>query len=184
MRHFIAIFICGLLAVSALAQRGPVGMRIECAEASENDNEFSLFSYRDPDGTFGYYLSVGAVFHILEVFRDESSDVSFDHVDEVCVRLGGSRAEVSETLGRMLSWYDADLGTVFPMEARQSHSGGALGAPVTADCILVKRILHGKRLCFNFVSGSHTARVDLSKSCVKTLKRLFEMDGRIQAEVE
>lgn len=185
MRRFISIFICGFLAVSALAQRGPVGMRMECAAASEDDWEYSLFSYLDEDGTFGYYLGVSVVFDILEVFRDDIKDMSFGHADEVCVWMGASRSEVAETLERMLGWYDAEVGTVFPVEARGVNKGGeTLDGPVKADCILVRRILQGKRLCFNFVSGSHTARADLRKGVLKTIKRVFEIDGRLHGVEE
>ena len=38
----------------------PAGMRMEIIEADEEDkNQYSIFQYKDDDGTVGYYMSVG-----------------------------------------------------------------------------------------------------------------------------
>ena len=179
MKRLFAFFFSSLIATVVLAQNGPVGVRMERASVGEDDWEYTLFSYRDADGTFGYYLGVGVEFNLLEVFRDDIKDMTFGHVDEVCIWLGPDRAAAMETIDRMLSWYDAEIGTIFPLEARGVNGGGeTLDGPIKADCILVKRILQGRRLCFNFVSGTHTARADLKRGALKTLKRIFAYEGR------
>ena len=185
MKRLFAFFFSSLIATVVLAQNGPVGVRMEYASVSEDDWEYTLFSYPESDGTLGYYLGVSVEFNLLEVFRDDIKDMSFGHIDEVCVWMGSNRAEVMESIDKMLSWYDAEVGTIFPLKARGVNGGGeTLDGPMKADCILVKRIFSGRRLCFNFVSGNHTARADLKKGALKTLKHLFSVEGRLHGEEE
>ena len=44
-------------------------MRMEIAEAELNDNQYSLFTYLDEDGKYGYYMSLGRVYRLIEVKR-------------------------------------------------------------------------------------------------------------------
>jgi hypothetical protein len=66
MKRIIAAIALACVMLSAWAQDFPAGMRKEIVEIEQDDHEYSLFSYKDADGTFGYYLSLGRVFPILE----------------------------------------------------------------------------------------------------------------------
>lgn len=161
---------------SASAKDIPAGMRMEIAEAEENDNEFQLFTYKDEDGTFGYYLGLGRVFRILDVLFDGELNTSFDHIDEVCLCLGATPEVAMESLDTILAMFDKEVNTVAEFPARMSTGSERLNNPVIITCIVKKKFLGGKRLQFNFASGKHSAEADLSKSTVKFLKKGLEFD--------
>ena len=87
MKHFTFTLLATLATVVATAQNIPVGMRMEVAEVEQNDNEFTIFTYKDEDGTFSYYLGLGRNFNILKVFRDDITDTSFEQLNEFCLCL-------------------------------------------------------------------------------------------------
>ena len=180
MKRIFLVVLFSFIALSAFAQWDfPAGMRMEVAEAGQDDNEYSIFAYRDDDGTFGYYLSLGHVFHLLEIFREDITDASLDHLDEACLWLGATADEAFATLDSFLELLDADMGTAVEFPGRLSSGAEKLGEPSTATCVVVKRLLQGKRLCFYFTSGRHTAQADLTKSAVKSLKSMFKLDQKI-----
>lgn len=152
------------------------GMRMEIAEVEDDDNEFSLFTYKDKDGTEGYYLSLGRVFRILDILFDGDLNNSFDHVDEVCLCLGGTADQALVSLDYLLSFYDEDVNTIAEFPARMSTGAERLGELTIINCVVKKKFLKGKYLQFNFVSGKHSAEADLSKSTVKFLKKALELD--------
>ena len=172
----IAIMMLSINPFSASAKDIPAGMRMEIAEVEDNDNEFELFTYKDKDGTFGYYLGLGRVFRILDIFFDGEQNTSFDHVDEVCLCLGGTAEEAMASLDLLLSFCDEDVNTLAEFPARMSTGADQLGAPTIIHCVVKKKFLKGKYLQFNFASGKHTAEADLSKSTVKFLKKGLEFD--------
>ena len=60
------IFLMAIAAMMAMAdiqaQNIPVGMRMEIAESEQDHAEYTIFSYKDDENTFGYYLSLGRIF--------------------------------------------------------------------------------------------------------------------------
>ena len=178
------IFLWAIIAITALsfdtfsasAKDIPVGMRMEIAEAEEDDNEFALFTYKDEDGTTGYYLGLGHVFRILDILFDGELNTSFDHVDEVCLCLGTTSDQAMASLDLLLSFFDEDVNTIAEFPARMATGSERLGKPTIIHCIVKKKFLKGKYLQFNFPSGKHSAEADLSKSTVKFLKKALELD--------
>lgn len=152
------------------------GMRMEIAESEEDDNEMSLFTYKDQDGTLGYYLSLGRVFRISDILFDNNVDNTFDHIDEVCLCLGTTADEALESLNTILALYDEDVNTVAELPARMCTGSERLGDFTTINCVVKKKFLKGKYLQFNFVSGKHSAEADLGKTTVKFLKKALELD--------
>ena len=169
MKRFFTALVLACLTFFAVAQDIPSGMKMEIAEVGENDNEYSIFTYKDPDGTFGYYLSVGHVFQLLELLFDESSS-SFGLVDETCLVMGETMDDAFAFLDSLLELLDEAPGTTADFPCRLTTGADQLFVPSTANAIVVKRFLQGKRINFHFVSGSHTAEVDLTKSAVKSLR--------------
>ncbi len=172
----IAIVTLSFDTFSASAKDIPAGMRMEIAEEEDDDNEFALFTYKDEDGTFGYYLGLGRVFRILDVFYDGELNSSLDHIDEVCLCLGGTAEEAKASLELLLSFFDEDINTIAEFPARMSTGADRLGKPTIIHCIVKKKFLKGKYLQFNFVSGKHSAEADLGKNTVKFLKKALEFD--------
>lgn len=165
----------------AQAQNQPAGIRMELTEVGEDDNEFSIFTYKDEDGTFGYYLSVSHSFNILEIFSDDVNS-SFSHINETCLWLGANADEARATLDSMTTLLDASPGTVAQFPCRRSSGADKLSVPDTATAVVVKRFLQGKRLNFQFVSGSHTAEADLTRGTLKSLISSFNLALKLHPE--
>ncbi len=173
MKRIVILIAALIVALPVFAEKKtPVGVRMEVASASQDDNEYELFSYKDKDGTFGYYLSLGHVYRLVEVVTPNSNS-SFDHVDEICIGLGSTPDEVFTSLDALLGLLEKDLGTVLTFPARVPTVIG-LGEAGTATCIVVKRPLQGKRLCFQFPVRRRVAETDLTKSAINNLRRSFK----------
>ena len=169
MKRIIAAIAFACVMLSAWAQDFPAGMRKEIVEIEQDDHEYSLFSYKDADGTFGYYLSLGRVFPILEA-EIFGGHTSFSHIDETCLCLGATKDEALATIESMLALLEEPAGTTASFQCRRSSGGERLSVPDQANCVVVKRFLQGKRLNFQFVSGGRTADVDLTRSTLKALR--------------
>ena len=169
MKRMITTLVLACVMLSAWAQDFPAGMRREIVEIEQNDNEYSLFTYKDEDGTFGYYLSLGRVFPILEaeIFGGQTT---ISHVDETCLCLGATKDDALATIEQLLALLEEEPGTTAAFQCRRASGGERLSVPDQANCVVVKRFLQGKRLCFQFVSGGHTAEADLTRSTLKTLR--------------
>ena len=59
MKRILTTIVLACVLTSAWAQDFPAGMRNEIVEIEQNEDEYSLFTYKDEDGAFGYYLSLG-----------------------------------------------------------------------------------------------------------------------------
>ena len=174
----VTVFACGLRAVSA--QQTPVGMRMEITTVEHDNDVYELFSYKDADGTLGYYLSLGRETRLLEVENEtKGRSTSFGHLDETCIWLGADRQETMAALENLLALFDKELGTVARFSGRTITGGERLGQTSSVDCMLVKRLLTGKRLAFQLVNGRFTGEVLLPRSAVKQLIWGLKMDERL-----
>ena len=160
----------------AFAQDIPVGMRMEVAEVEDNNNDYSLFKYKDEDGTVGYYLSMGRVFKLYEA-TDEDNNVtsSLSHIDETCIWMGATSDEVFAAIESLLALLDKDPGFTVEFPCRLATWSEKLGDHSMATCIVTKRFLQGKRLCFHFVKGRRTASADLTRSGIKSLRWSYNL---------
>lgn len=179
MKHLLFTLFATLTTIVATAQKIPVEMRMEVAEVEQNKNEFTIFTYKDKDGTFGYYLSLGRNFNILKVFRDDITDTSFEHIDESCLWLGATSSEAFETIDNILDLYDKNEGTTIDFEGRGATGSNRLGKPTTITCVVRRKLVGGKHLQFVFISGNHYAESYLSKSSLKQLRWGFKLDKKL-----
>ncbi|MBR5654028.1 MAG: hypothetical protein IKX22_08090 [Prevotella sp.] len=180
MKRIIMIAVVTIMATMTIqAQNIPTGMRMEIAESEGDKTEFSIFSYKDEDGTFGYYLGLGRVLHILPLFRDDITDASFDDIKETCIWLGATTDEAFATIDTILDLYDKDVDTSMEFQGRMATGSERLGEPSTSTCIVKKKTLGGKRLQFLFTSGERQAEVYLNKSVVKELRWDFKADIKL-----
>ena len=74
---------------------------------------------------------------------------------------------------------DGNPGTAAEFPCRLTSGAEKLSVPGTLNWVVVKRFLQGKRLCFQFVNGRHTAEVDLAKSSLKSLRRGFNLGRKM-----
>ena len=61
------LLLCAITMGTAYAQNQPVDMRVEVTETEFDDDEYTIFTYKDSeaDDSFGYYLSLGRVTKFL-----------------------------------------------------------------------------------------------------------------------
>ena len=143
----------------------------KCMVTGEFDeNEFQVFTYKDADGSYGYYLSLGHTTNILSIFGADSDSFSFGHMDETCLVMGGTADEALAFLDGLLDLIDKEPGSAAEFPCRLSTGAERLADAGTATCMVVKRFLQGKRLCFLFRSGERTAETDLTKGNIKALR--------------
>ena len=146
----------------------PTGMRMEIIEADEEDkNQYSIFQYKDDDGTVGYYMSVGRYTELLGLIRDDLA----------------SRDEVVTSLDKMLEQMGKANGTTIEYDCRLATWGQRLGEKAKTTCIVTKRFLQSKRLCFYFNSGGNrTTYADLTKSGIKSMRLSVKIDIRLHPD--
>lgn len=180
MKRFLWVVVVAMMTtLSAQAQKIVPGMRMEIAESERDKSEYSLFTYKDDDETFGYYLGLGRVTHLLSIFRDDITDASFDDIKETCIWLGATYDEAMNTLSKILDLYDKDLETTEEFKGRAATGGERLGEPNSSICIVKKKPLGGKHLMFLFTSGKRRAETFLPKSVVKELRTSLKIDKKL-----
>ena len=159
-----------MVTMSAQAGKAVTGMRMEIGDSERDHAEYSLFTYMDDDETFGYYLSLGRVTHILGLIRDDITDASFDDIRETCICLGGTYDEAYATLSSMLDLYDKDVETTVEYKS---------GDTTTSTCIVKKKTLGGKQLMFLYAGGKHETHTWLPKQVVKDLRQDLKIDKKL-----
>ena len=182
MKRFIILCAIAMATAVTFAQNKeiPAGLRMEVAEAEIDEHyQSSIFTYKDEDGTFGYYLSVSHVYELLKMVRDDITDMSVAHVDETILCIGSTPEEAFAFTDSLLALLDKAPGTTVQFPCRLATGADRLGASSTATCIVVKRFLQKKRLCFHFTSGNRTAEADLNKSSVKSLRLSFKVNHKL-----
>ena len=54
-----------MLNVAYAQDKQPAGVRMEVAEAETDNGDYSIFTYKDTDDSFNYYLSLGRMRNFL-----------------------------------------------------------------------------------------------------------------------
>ena len=178
-KKLIILLLCAITMGVACAQNQPVGMRFEVTETEFDDDEFSIFTYKDSeaDDSFGYYLSLGRVTKFLGA--DEILNMEVLNIYEVAIWLGATADEALATLGSMIDLYDMDVDTTIEFSGRASTNSFKLGESVTSTCTVVKRFLGGKRLEFIFPVGKYQAVCYVPKSVLRDLRTNFKIDIKL-----
>lgn len=182
-KHFLwmilVLFALECNSSSAFAQKQPAGMRMEVSEIEQNDNEYCVFTYKDNDETFGYYLSLGHVTRLMDVLFDpEFVNTTFDHIDETCLYLGETYDEAYAVLGDLLEMCDEEVGTMKEYVTRESKNE-RLGDQGVTVCQVEKKLLGGKRLGFFYAKGAFTTDLHLTKSAIKELRMGMKIDKKL-----
>ena len=180
MKKLILMAIAAIMAtIDIQAQDIPVGMRMEVAESESDHAEYSIFSYKDDENTFGYYLSLAKVTHILGLLRDDITDAAFDAIKETCICLGATYDEANATLDMILDLFDKDVDTRTELKSRAVTGSDRLGQFTTTACIVQKKALGGKRLQFVFTQGRHQAEAFVTKTIIKELRTSLKIDKKL-----
>ncbi len=182
MKRILTTIAVTIFSICAFAQDFPAGMRNEVASMEQDQYEYSLFSYKDQDGAFGFYLGLSTSFRILETIDERNdSNSSLDHIDEICIYMGSTPDEAAASLDALLELFEEPVGTVKEFNARIPR-GQRLGDDCTVNSVIVKRFLQGKRLLFTYASGRHVAETDLTKSAVKSLRFSFSINRKLHPD--
>ncbi len=180
MKKILMMVIVAMMATMNIqAQNIPANMRIEVAESERDKSEYSIFLYKDNDETFGYYLGLGKVLHLVPLVRDDITDLSIDNIKETCIWLGATYDEAYAKLESILELFDQDLETTVEFQGRAVARGERLGEPTTSTCIVKSKLLGGKQLLFAFTYGKHQAETYLTKTVVKELRTGMKIDKKL-----
>ena len=166
MKKIITALVFVLAACFAIAQdKQPPGMRMEITEVSENDNNYSVFTYKDDVGSLGYYLSIG---HEYDYIGTE-----LRHIDEICLFLGITTDDTYDSLGFLADFFDNEAGTTVKFTCRMSTGAEKLSDYTSVSCMVVRHGLQGKRLNFKYQIDNHSIETELTQSSLKSLRRGF-----------
>ena len=176
----VALMMLGATTVSA-QKKQPKGMRMEVAEAETDKGEYTIFTYIDSDDTFGYYLSLARESDFLGA--DEILGMEVKNVSETTIWLGATADEAFATIDNIMALYDKDLETTAEFQGRATKNGMQLGAENIVKCMVVKKLLGGKRLEFFFPQGKHTAHAYLTKQTLKELRAEFKISKKLQPKL-
>ena len=169
-----------LISTMVLAQDIPAGMRVEVTESSQDDKfVYSIFRYREENGNTGYYMSLGKKTELLSLIRDDITDTSISHTDEMCLPMGTTMEDVLEEIESLLELTGKPNGTIVEFPCRINNGADRLGEEGKTSCMVTKRFLQSKRLCFSFTSGRRTAQADLTKSALKRMRLGVKLDGKL-----
>ena len=146
-------------------------IRYEVTELTVNNEEYSLFMYKDTDGDLGYYLSLGHAERIMSIGHETLGTLTVDRFDETCLCLGFSTEDAYATLDTLLAMTELETGTTMELPARMTYGSDRLGDMSTAICMVQKPLIGGKRLVFLFESGQYMAETYLKRSSIKQLHR-------------
>ena len=176
---FFTVAAAMMMATYVIAQDIPTDMRMEIIESEDDSHDqYTIFKYKEKNGNTGYWMGVGNKTELLGLVRDDITDMSISHMDEVCLPMGSTRQEVLDNLDSYLELLDKPTGTTVELPCRIDNYAG-LGDESKTTCIVTKRFLQGKRLCFHFTSGKRTAEADLRKSSIKSMKVSVKLDMKL-----
>jgi hypothetical protein len=182
MKRILILFAFALFSFAAVAQNQQAGVRYEVTEVSANDAFYSIFTYVDDEGTFGYYLSLGRVDEKFSIASVRGT-FSYSDFDETCLCLGATRAEAFASLDTLLALYDREAGTAIALPARMATGNLKLGQYVDITCEVHKKVFGGKRLWFYFPSGDgKVGEAYLNKSGVKQLRWGLKVDKKLHPD--
>ena len=172
MKHFLFAVAAIIAAMGLQAQQKdiPANIRLEVAEAEVDNAQYSIFIYKDDDGTVGYYLGLGGSSGVFAITENDNVTFSIQDVRETCIWLGATTEEVFASIDTLLALYDREPGTVVEFRGRTTTGAERLAESNSTTCEVKKRLLGGKRLLFSFASGRFQCGVYLTKGVVKQLR--------------
>ena len=162
--------IMATMGLQAQQKEIPANIRLEVAEAEVDNAHYSIFIYKDGDGTVGYYLGLGGSRGIFALTENDNVTFSIQDVRETCIWLGATTEEVFASIDTLLALYDREPGTVVEFRGRTTTGAERLADPNSTTCEVKKKLLGGKRLLFSFTSGRYQCGVYLTKGTVKQLR--------------
>ena len=179
MKKLLLVVVAMMTTSGVLAQQKsqPAGVRMEVAEDESDNGEYTIFTSKDDDGTFGYYLSIARTRKTLGA--DELFGMEVKNLKETTIYLGDTADKAFATIDDILDLFDKDLDTKAEFKGRTTSSGERLGEATTSTCVVTKKTLGGKRLKFTFSNGEREGEAYLTKSTLKSLRAEFKIHKKL-----
>ena len=183
-RIFIMVVAALMATLSAQAQKDiPANMRIEVSEVESDNAAYTIFTYKDDDGTFGYYLSLGGSAEIFSISYNDVSDFSIADARETCILLGATAADAFAMLDSLQEMCNKEAGTVREFPGRTTAGAEQLTTPNTTRCEVKKRLIGSNRLLFTFTSGKRQCGIYLTKGVIKQLRFGLKTDMKLHPKM-
>lgn len=185
MRKFFITLTALLMAtLSVQAQKEiPANIRMTATELEDNNAAYSIFTYKDEDGTFGYYLSLGGSGEFFSVSKNDATTFSISDARETCLWLGATTDEAFAMLDSLQAMYELDEGTVKEFKSRTTNGAERLTDQSITTCIVKKKMIGGKKLLFTFTSGKSECGVYLTKGLIKQLRFGLKTDIKLHPKM-
>jgi len=179
LKKILLVIIAMMATTGVMAQQKsqPAGIRMEVAEDETDNGEYTIFTYKDDDGTFGYYLSLARVKKTLGA--DELFGMEVKNFKETTIYLGDTADKAFAAIEDILDLFDKDVDTTAEFKGRMTTSGEQLGEQTTSTCVVTKKSLGGKRLKFTFTNGDREGEAYLTKSTLKDLRSEFKLHRKM-----
>ena len=161
----------------------PAGIRMESIEVEKNNARYTVFTYKDEDGAFGYYMSLGGSGQIFSISDGGNTVFSVEDARETCLLLGKTVDEAFGTLDTLMAMFEKEAGTTRVFKGRTTDGGERLAGQNPATCKVQKRPFGGKRLLFRFTSGNRQCGVYLTKGVVKQLRWGLKTDVKLHPKM-
>lgn len=194
MKRFFQLWmLAAILTISGAMQaqnhkNHPIDIRTEFYKLDNDDQvdkkSYSLFTYLDADGTFGYYLGLGTAETTVELSIG-GTNMAFGQYEEASIYLGATNDEACATLDRIFALYDQNLETTTEFEGRACTAGPKMADPITVTCVVTKKplsIFGGKRLQFLYPCDDKTATTFLLKSDLKQIRNGLRFDKTLHGD--
>ena len=134
-RTILTVAAALMMATCVIAQDIPAGMRMELIESEDDSrDQYTIFKYKEKNGNEAYYMGVGNKIELLGLVRDDITDMSISHMDEVCLPMGSTRQEVIDNLDSYLELLGKPAGTTVEFPCR-INNGVGLGDESKSTCI-------------------------------------------------
>ena len=162
MKRFLTTAALIVASVTMLAQALPANTRKTVAQAQGKDKTYEIFTYKDADGTTGYYLGLGTPDNIPGYI------ITFDDIPETCLMMGSSLEEVQKNLEDLLAFFGSASGTTKNFAARTAI-GSQLKESADAQAALQVIFMGGKRIVFTYPSKAFTTETYLRRHTIRAL---------------
>lgn len=182
MKRILLSLALACITVFSYAQKDlAVGIRFEVAEVEDNDDGYTIFKYKDQDGSIGYYLSLMHQTELLGIVIDNASS-SLSHFNEVCLNMGATSDDAIAFLDDLLELVGEDTGTTRDFEARLTNGAEFLTDSCTTTCYVKKGFLSGKYLDFVYEFKDRTQDVELRKGAIKSLRSTLKFNKKLHPD--
>ena len=174
-----ALLCCGIF--SSAQKNLPVGQIFDICEIEQNDNRYSIFKYKDEDGTIAYYLNLGRVTFDTEWILGTEAKGSFSMGEQTCLIMGADAEQAIAFMNSMLELLQDEPGESKEFICR-NNNGLKFTDLGTANAVVAKGFFGEKRLDFSFVCNGKDGQASISKGTLKSLISSLKFNRKLHPD--